>query len=61
MVTDQRLFQAEQEISALKSQVQDLMMRLSAIKVITQKISPVCSEKLQKLFEECEGCKGESD
>jgi len=61
VVIDQRLFQAEQEIKALKSQLHDLTMRLSAVKVIVTKINPVCSEKLQKLFEECEGCKGEDE
>jgi hypothetical protein len=43
----------------LKEQVRDLTMRLSAVKVIVNKINPLCAEKLQKLLEECEGCKGE--
>ena len=48
-----------EKIRDLESQVQDLTMRLSAVKIITQKISPVCSQKLQQLLETMEGCKGE--
>jgi len=47
-----------QRIQLLEAENKDLLMRLSAIKVITTKITPVCSEKLQKMLEECEGCVG---
>ena len=50
----------EQENRALREQVKDLTMRPSAIKVITGKVVPICGEKLQKLLEECEGCKGDT-
>ena len=49
------------EIRVLREEIKDLTMRLSAIKVITSKVSPVCSEKLRKMMEECEGCKGENE
>lgn len=46
-------------IRELEAEVRDIRMRLSAIKVITNKIHPVCSQRLQELLEECEGCKVE--
>ena len=49
----------EARVKELEAENKDLLMRLSAIKVMVTRISPVCSEKLQKLFEDCEGCKGE--
>ena len=49
----------EQEIKYLREQVKDLTMRLSAIIVIVNKVSPLCSEKLQQLLDECEGCEGD--
>lgn len=49
----------QEEIRFLREQNKDLNMRLSAIKVITNKIHPVCSQRLQELLEECEGCKVE--
>ena len=48
----------EQRVKELEAENKDLQMRLSAIKVIVTKINPVCSEKLQKLLEACEGCQG---
>ena len=48
-----------QMIRELEYENKDLAMRLSAIKVITQKISPICSQKLEALLSECEFCKGE--
>lgn len=50
---------AESRLKELEAENKDLTMRLSAIKIITAKISPVCSEKLKRLFEEYEGCNGE--
>lgn len=44
----------------LKEQIQDMTMRLSAIKVIVTKITPTCSEKLRHLLEDCEGCKSDN-
>ena len=44
------------EIRVLKDQNKDLIMRLSAIKVIVTKINPVCSEKLQQLLDTCNLC-----
>ena len=49
----------EQRVKELEAENKDLHMRLSAIKVITQKMNPVCAEKLHALFIDCEGCKGE--
>lgn len=50
---------AEQRIRELEAEVKDLTMRLSAIKVIVTKITPVCSQKLQELLWSLEGCKGD--
>lgn len=47
----------QNEIKILKDEIQDLRMRLSAIKVITTRVEPVCSEKLKTLLESCESCK----
>lgn len=49
----------DSEIAYLKEQNKDLLMRLSAIKVIVTRVNPVCSEKLQQLLSICEGCKDE--
>ena len=46
----------QEEIRFLREQNKDLTMRLSAIKVIVSKITPICSDKLQQLLETCEGC-----
>lgn len=51
----------DQKIRELENQVKDLTMRLSAIKVITTKIEPICSQRLQELLEACEGCKGDGN
>lgn len=51
---------AEQRLKELEAENKDLRMRLSAIKVITMHISPVCSEKLSKLLEEAEKCQQSS-
>jgi len=52
---------AEARIRELEAENRDLMMRLSAIKVITTNIMPICADKLQKIFAECEGCKGDGN
>jgi len=44
------------EIRVLKDQTRDLIMRLSAIKVIVTRINPVCAEKLQQLLDTCGTC-----
>lgn len=49
----------ENEITRLKEEIKDLTMRLSAVKVMVTKITPVCSEKLLQLLESCSSCKGE--
>ena len=49
----------EKKIRLLEQENKDLLMRLSAIKVITQKVNPVCSKKLEELLLECEHCKGD--
>ena len=59
MLNPREELELRNEVNTLRAEVHDLKMRLSAIKVITHKISPVCSEKLQTLLESCEGCKGE--
>lgn len=51
----------EQRVRELEAENKDLRMRLSAIKTITAKITPVCAEKLQRLLLGCEGCKGEDE
>lgn len=54
------LEQANQTIRQLEAEVKDLTMRLSAIKVITTKVQPVCANRMQRLLEECELCGEES-
>ena len=49
----------DEKIRDLEAQVKGLTMRLSAIKVITQKIDPICSQKLQEMLWSLEGCKGD--
>lgn len=49
----------DEKIRDLEAQVKDLTIRLSAIKVITQKIDPICSQKLQEMLWSLEGCKGD--
>lgn len=49
----------KERIVELELENKDLFMRLSAIKVITQKVNPVCSKKLEELLVECETCKGD--
>lgn len=41
----------DHRIRELEVQVKDLTMRLSAIKMITTKIEPICSQRLQELLE----------
>ena len=48
----------KERIVELELENKDLFMRLSAIKVITQKVNPVCSQKLEALLSECDTCKG---
>ena len=49
----------QSKIRDLEAQVKDLTMRLSAIKVITQKIDPICSQKLQEMLWSLGECKGD--
>ena len=48
------------ENALLKAELHDLTMRLAAIKTILTRVNPVCSQKLMKLLEECEGCEGDT-
>lgn len=52
-------FELKNEVKVLREEIQDLRMRLSAIKVIVNSVEPICSEKFKTLLEYCEGCKGE--
>lgn len=61
MLTPREELDLRNEVNALREEVHDLRMRLSAIKVIVTRIEPVCSEKFKTLLEACEGCKGEED
>ena len=48
------------ELAVLRTENHDLTMRLAAIKTILTRVNPVCSQKLLKLIEDCEGCEGDS-
>lgn len=50
----------QRELDLLKAENQDLTMRLAAIKTILTRVNPVCSQKLLKLIEDCEGCEGDT-
>lgn len=45
------------ENTRLRAELQDLNMWLSAIKVITTKITPTCASKLTELLDMCVECK----
>ena len=61
MLTPREELDLRNEVKTLREEVKDLIMRLSAIKIIVTKIEPVWSEKFKTLLEACEGCKGEED
>ncbi len=48
--------QRENELLRVKNK--DLLMRLNTVKMLLNRVSPVCSRKLQELPECAEGCDG---
>jgi len=44
------------ELAVLRAENHDLTMRLAAIKTILTRVTPVCSQKLEKMLEDCERC-----
>lgn len=56
----QELINENQELRAAldcqKKVNQDLTMRMVGAKMLLSKVTPVCSQKLEKLMTECGGC-----
>lgn len=48
------------EKRCLEEKNKDLIMKLSAIKIIINQINPVCSEKLNSMISECSSCSKEN-
>jgi hypothetical protein len=45
------------ETRCLEKKNKELIMKLAAIKLITNHVYPVCPEKLQNIISECTNCK----
>lgn len=61
MSESQQMIDLQREVHILREQVKDLTMIVTAVRVMTTRINPVCAAKLQNLLDSCAGCAEDED